>query len=205
MIDKILEHRCLKWVRMTHLDISNKRYGQSQGWESNWQFDSRPLKVQNCLDFLTFRWHLTYHWKTLNEGYNFALDLISIGGLHVKLWTRKVAGVLVVRISRLPLRSLETKCHLDVGLMERHKVYYKGENGGFPQVWAMVSLVSLSLPMVSFVSLSDALPSPGVNPLEGSPKCSCGKLGLGRRSRLPTLERGRGSSWEPRDYTRKKV
>jgi hypothetical protein len=40
---------------------------------------------------------------------------------------------------------------------------------------------------------------PGVNPLEGSPKCSCGKLGLGRRSRLPTLERGRGSSWEPMD------
>jgi hypothetical protein len=29
-----------------------------------------------------------------------------------------------------------------------------------------------------------ALPSPGVNPLEGSPKCSCGKLGLGRA--LPT-------------------
>jgi len=25
---------------------------------------------------------------------------------------------------------------------------------------------------------TDALPSPGVNPLEGSPKCSCGKLGL---------------------------
>jgi hypothetical protein len=46
---------------------------------------------------------------------------------------------------------------------------------------------------------SDALPSPGVNPLKGSPKCSCGKLGFGRRSRLPTLERGRGSSWEPRD------
>ncbi len=45
----------------------------------------------------------------------------------------------------------------------------------------------------------DALPSPGVNPLEGSPKYSCGKLGLRRRSRLPTLERGRGSSWEPRD------
>jgi hypothetical protein len=45
----------------------------------------------------------------------------------------------------------------------------------------------------------DALPSPGVNPLEDSPKCSCGKLGLGRRSRLPTLERGRGSSWEPMD------
>jgi hypothetical protein len=33
----------------------------------------------------------------------------------------------------------------------------------------------------------DALPNPGVNPFEGSPKCSCGKLGLGRRSRLPAL------------------
>jgi hypothetical protein len=33
----------------------------------------------------------------------------------------------------------------------------------------------------------DALPSPGVNPLEGSPKCNCGKLGLGRRSRLLAL------------------
>jgi hypothetical protein len=48
-------------------------------------------------------------------------------------------------------------------------------------------------------TIDDALPSLSVNPLEGSPKCSCGKLGLGRRSRLPTLERGRGSSWEPRD------
>ncbi|CAK9213547.1 unnamed protein product [Sphagnum troendelagicum] len=33
----------------------------------------------------------------------------------------------------------------------------------------------------------DALPSLGVNPLEGPPKCNCGKLGLGRRSRLPPL------------------
>ncbi len=36
--------------------------------------------------------------KILNEGYNFALNLISIGGLHVKLWTSKVVGVQVVRI-----------------------------------------------------------------------------------------------------------
>jgi hypothetical protein len=27
--------------------------------------------------------------------------------------------------------------------MERHRVYYKGEGGGFPQVWAVVSLVNL--------------------------------------------------------------
>jgi hypothetical protein len=40
--------------------------------------------------------------------------------------------------------NLETKCHLDVGLVERHKVYYKGEGDGFPQVRAVVSLVSLN-------------------------------------------------------------
>jgi len=27
----------------------------------------------------------------------------------------------------------ETKCHLDVGLVEKHKVYYKGEGDGFPK------------------------------------------------------------------------
>ncbi len=52
-----------------------------------------------------------------------------------------------VRISGLPLGSPRTKCHLDVGFMERHRVYYKGEGGGFPQVPAVASLVSLSLPV----------------------------------------------------------
>jgi hypothetical protein len=37
------------------------------------------------------------------------------------------------------------KCYLDVGFVERHIIYYKGEGDGFPQVWALVSLVSLSL------------------------------------------------------------
>ncbi len=50
-------------------------------------------------------------------------------------------------IPGLPLESPGTKCHLDVGLMERHREYYKGEGGGFPQVWVVVSLVSLSLPV----------------------------------------------------------
>jgi len=70
----------------------------------------------------------------LDEGYNFALDLISIEGLHTKLWGFKIARVLTLRISELPFGSPGTKCHLDVGLVERHKVYYKGEGGGFPQV-----------------------------------------------------------------------
>jgi hypothetical protein len=32
--------------------------------------------------------------------------------------------------------------------MERHKVCYKGEGGGFPQVLVVLNLVSLSLPVV---------------------------------------------------------
>jgi hypothetical protein len=94
------------------------------------------------------RWRATYHWKVLNEGYYFFLDLISIEGLHIKLWGPKVTGVPTLGISRLPFESPGTKCHLDVGLMERHKVYYKGEGGGFPQVRAVMSLVSLSLLVV---------------------------------------------------------
>ncbi len=50
-----------------------------------------------------------------------------------------------MRISGLPLGSPGTKCHLDVGPVARHKVYYKGEGSGFPQIRAVVSLVSPSL------------------------------------------------------------
>jgi hypothetical protein len=109
-------------------------------------FDSRPLKVRNRRDLLTFRWRARYHWKALDEGYNFASDLISIRGLHAKLWAPKVARVPVGGISGLPFGSPKTKCHLDVGLVERYKVYYKGEGGGFPQVRAVVSFVSPSCP-----------------------------------------------------------
>jgi hypothetical protein len=49
--------------------------------------------------------------------------------------------------SGLPSGSLRTKSHLDVGLLERHIVYYKGKGGGFPQVRTMVNLVNPSLPM----------------------------------------------------------
>ncbi len=54
-------------------------------------------------------------------------------------------GIPNLGILRLPLGNPGTKCHLDVGLVERHRVYYKGEGGGFPQVQAVASLVSLSL------------------------------------------------------------
>jgi hypothetical protein len=94
------------------------------------------------------RWCATYSWKAFDKGYNFALNLISIGGLHTKLWAPKFVGVPTLGISQLPLGSPETKCHLDAGLVAKHRVYYKGEGGGFPQVRAMVNFVNLNLPVV---------------------------------------------------------
>jgi len=100
IIGKFLELRCLKWACMTHLDILNISYGQKRGQESNWQFDSRPLKIKNHPDFLVCRWHATYCWKDFDKGYNFTLDLMSIEGLHTKLWAPKIMGVLIVGVSR---------------------------------------------------------------------------------------------------------
>jgi hypothetical protein len=66
--------------------------------------------------------------------------------MHKKLCALKVVGVPFDAISELPLGSPETKSHLDVAPVERHRVYYKGEGGGFPQVWAVVSLMCLCCP-----------------------------------------------------------
>jgi len=80
--------------------------------------DSKPLKVENCLDFLVWRWHATYRWKALDEGYNFA----SIGGLHTKLWASKVARDPILRISGLPLWNPGTKWHLGANPVAKRKV-----------------------------------------------------------------------------------
>jgi hypothetical protein len=50
-----------------------------------------------------------YRWKALDEGYNFALNLILIEGLHTKLWAPKVARVPILGILGFPLRSPRTK------------------------------------------------------------------------------------------------
>jgi hypothetical protein len=141
-----LKPRCIKWACIAHLDISKTSYGQKKGRESKWQFDSRPLKVENRSNFRVCRLRAAYCWKALNEGYNFALDLIAIGGLHKKLCALKFVEIQVVGISGLSLGSLGTKSHLDVALVESCRVYYKGEGGGFPQVRVVVCLVSPSCP-----------------------------------------------------------
>jgi hypothetical protein len=62
VIGKVLKFRCLNWPRIGHLDICSPSYGQKKGRESNWQFDSQPLKVGNrpfsdvCSKSATWRW-----------------------------------------------------------------------------------------------------------------------------------------------------
>jgi hypothetical protein len=92
-LTKLLKCRCRKWPRMSHLDIYSISYGKKKGRESNWQFDSRPLKVKNRHDLGVCRWNATHCWKALKESYKFALDLIPIQGLSKKLWIHKVSGV----------------------------------------------------------------------------------------------------------------
>jgi hypothetical protein len=60
-------------------------------------------------------WLTIYHWKALDKGYNFALDFISIGGLEIKLWAPKVAGVPSLKFSGLPLGSPGTKMPFGCG------------------------------------------------------------------------------------------
>jgi hypothetical protein len=78
-----------------------KRKAESQ--TANLTLDQK--KLENRPNLFGYRGHVTYHWKDLNESYNFALDYIMIQGLLAKLWGSKVAGVPFGAISGLPLGS----------------------------------------------------------------------------------------------------
>jgi hypothetical protein len=129
---------------MSHLDIYSPSYGQKKGRESNWQFDSRSLKVGNrplpdvCSRIARWR------WKALEESYNFGWNFVPIRVWGKKLRTLKVPGVQTGTVSGLHFGSPGKKSHSDVASARSCREYYKGEGGGFPQVRAVVSQVSPS-------------------------------------------------------------
>ncbi len=146
VIGKVLKCICLKWPRMSHLDICSPSYGQKKRRESNWQFDSQPLKVENRpLPDVCSR-NATWRWKALDESYNFGSNLAPIWVRGEKLWTPKVPGVQIEIVSGPLLGSPGKKSHLDVASARSCREYYKGEGGGFPRVRAVVSQVSPSCP-----------------------------------------------------------
>jgi hypothetical protein len=118
VIEKLLKCRCRKWPHMSHLNIYSTSYGKMKGWESNWQFDSRPLKVRNRPDPGVCRWSVTHRWKALKESYKFSSDLIPMRRLKKKLWIHKVPRVQTGTILGLLLGSPGTKSHLNVGAMK---------------------------------------------------------------------------------------
>ncbi len=115
---KGLEVQMLKMAPHEPFGHCNTSYVQKKGRESNWQFDSRPLKVGNRPDSGVCRWSATHCWKARKERYKFSVDLIPIEGLSKELWAAKVSEVQTGIVSGLLLGSLGKKCHLDVGAAE---------------------------------------------------------------------------------------
>jgi len=93
VIEKVLKFRCPKCPRIGHLDIYSPSYGQKKGRESNWQFDSQPLKVGNRPLPDIWIGSATWRWKALEESYNFGLDLVSIRLGSREIWAPKVPGL----------------------------------------------------------------------------------------------------------------
>jgi hypothetical protein len=80
-----------------------------KGQKSNWQFDSRPLKVGNRpLSDIRFEC-ATWRWKDLNKGYNFGSDLVAIQLHSRELWPFKVPGVPLGQF-RDSISGVPTKC-----------------------------------------------------------------------------------------------
>ncbi len=125
VIGKVLKRRYRKWPRIGHLDICSPSYGQKKGRESNWQFDSRPLKVENRPVPDVRSGSATWRWKALFEGYNFGSDLVSIGGQGEELWSPKVLGLQSGTVSGLHFGSPGKKWHSGVRAAESHRVYYR--------------------------------------------------------------------------------
>ncbi len=93
VIGKVLKRRYRKWPRIGHLNICSSSYGQRKGRESNWQFDSRPLKVGNR-PLLDLRIESAIRLrKDLDEGYKFGSDLVVIKLRSRELWAPKVPGL----------------------------------------------------------------------------------------------------------------
>jgi hypothetical protein len=144
VIGKVLKFRCPKWPHIGHLDICNPSYGQKKGRESNWQFDSRPLKVGNRPIPDMRSGSATRRWKALFKGYKFSSDLIPIGGRGEELRSPKVPGVQTGTVSGLHFGSPGKKSHSDATPVGERRVYCRDYGGSISRVRAVVCHVSPS-------------------------------------------------------------
>jgi hypothetical protein len=125
VIGKVLKLRYRKCPRIGNSDIYSPSYGQKKGRESNWQFDSRPLKVGNlCLADVRFV-SAIHRWKRSRWG--------------LQLWFRPrrdptlKSGVMAVQSSGSPagtksglhFGSPRNLCHLDATSVVSCREYYR--------------------------------------------------------------------------------
>jgi len=115
--------------------------GKRRGRESNWQFDSRPLKVGNRrLSDVRFG-SATWRWKDLDEGYNFGSDLVAIQLRSRELWQFKVPGVSPGQF-RDSISGVPTNCAIRVPPPRSNAEYTIGSKVvAYSRVRAVVSLV----------------------------------------------------------------
>jgi hypothetical protein len=140
VIGKVLKRRYRKWPRIGHLDICSPSYGQKNSRESNWQFDSRPLKVGNR-PLPDVRFGSARRSKDLNEGYNFGSDLVAIQLCTRELWQFKVPGVPLGQF-RDSISGVPTKCAIRMPPPRRGAKNTTGSKVvAYSRVRAVVSLV----------------------------------------------------------------
>jgi hypothetical protein len=125
VIGKVLKRRYRKWHRIDHLNICSPSYGQKKGRESNWQFDSRPLKVGNRPLYDLWIESAIRRWKDIGEGYKFGSDLVAIKLCSRELWAPKVPGLHPGQFRDSNPGVPGKKWHLGVGAAESHRVYYR--------------------------------------------------------------------------------
>ncbi len=144
VIGKVLKRRYRKCPRILNLDICNPIYGQKKGRESNWQFDSQPLKVGNRpapdvrFGSAIRRWKISTRATTSVQTSLRSEVRARSYGLSKSRESR--TGTLGW-ISRLHFGSPGNLCHWGVAPTGRRRVYYMGDGGGIPWVRAVVSLV----------------------------------------------------------------
>ncbi len=144
VIGKVLKRRYRKWPRIGHLDICRPSYGQKKGRESNWQFDSRPLKVVNRplpnlrIESVIRRWKMTTRATSLVQ---ISLRSNFIVGSYELPKSRDSTRDNFGTISGFQLGSPGKKSHLDVVPKTWRREYYMGKGGDFPRIWAVMCLV----------------------------------------------------------------
>jgi hypothetical protein len=144
VIEKVLKRRYRKCSRIDNSDICSPSYGQKKGRESNWQFDSRPLKVGNRpLPDVRFGSAIR-RWKDLDKGYNFGSNLVAIQLCSRELWRFKVPGVPPGQF-RDSISGVSGICVIRMPPPRRGAENTIGSKVvAYSQVWAVVNLVCLS-------------------------------------------------------------